>query len=167
MAKDKSKISGKDAKASQGPRMLNRKARHDYHISEVVECGMELLGTEVKSLRAGQAKIDEAFARIRGGQVYLIGMNIVHYPQAAAAMQHEQVRERRLLLHRRQIVECLKHVTQKGNTLVPLAVYFKHGWAKCELGLASGKRSFDKRDAIRKRDQQRDIAREMSKRRRG
>ena len=145
-------------------RIVNRKARHDFHILEVVECGMELVGTEVKSLRAGQARIDEAFARVYNGQAFLVGADIAAYPQAVAAMQHAPKRDRRLLLHRRQIAELESHVRQKGNTIVPLAVYFKRGWAKCELGLAVGKRQYDKRDQLRQRDQQRDIAREISRR---
>ena len=154
-----------DKKAHAGPRVSNRKARHDYHISEVLICGMELLGTEVKSLRASQAKIDQAFARVRGGQLYLVGATISPYPQAAKGMQHEPNRDRRLLAHRRQIAQVESHVKQKGKTVVPLAIYFSGGWAKCELGIAEGKTQYDKRDVMRKRDQQRDIAREMNKRR--
>lgn len=148
------------------PRIANRKARYDYHILEVVECGMELLGTEVKSLRSGRAKIDDAFARVRGGEMFLVGATIDPYPQAAEGMQHEPTRDRKLLLRRRQIAQIESHVRQKGKTVIPLAIYFKRGWAKCELGVVEGKRSYDKREAIRKRDQQRDIAREMSRRRR-
>jgi SsrA-binding protein len=156
---------GEDHRGAGGPRILNRKARHDFAILEVVECGMELLGTEVKSLRAGQAKIDDAYARVRGGQVVLVGANIAMYPNAAGELQHEPLRDRRLLLHRRQIQALEAHVRQKGKTLVPLAVYFKKGWAKCELGVAVGKRMFDKRQAIKAREQQRDIQREMTRRR--
>ena len=162
MAKGK----GKDKeKVPHERRILNRKARHEFHILEAVECGLELTGTEVKSLRAGQAKIDEGFARVRGSQVYLTGVNIAHYPQAAPTMQHEPVRERRLLLHRRQIDKLQAHVVQKGHTLVPLAIYFKGGWAKCELAMAVGKRMYDKRQAIKQRDQQREISRQMGRRR--
>ncbi len=162
MAKEKDK-----KKAGAGtPRIQNRKARHDYHIEQVVECGIELLGTEVKSIRAGQCKIDEGYARIRGGEVMLLGVNIAHYQQAGPSMQHEPLRERKLLLRRRQIDELLAHVTEKGNTLVPLAMYFSRGWAKVELGLATGKQQFDKRQDLKKKDAQRDIAREMSRRRR-
>lgn len=125
---------------------------------------MELSGTEVKSLRAGSARIDEAHARLRNGEVYLVGANIAQYPQAAAAAQHDPDRPRKLLVHRRQILALAAHVNQKGHTLVPLAIYFKRGWAKCELGLAVGKRRYDKRQAIRKRDQQRDVARELTRR---
>jgi SsrA-binding protein len=150
----------------RSPRIVNRKARHDYHILEVLECGIELLGSEVKSLRAGSVKIDDAYARIRGGELFLVGANISLYPQAGPANQHDPQRDRKLLVRRRQIAQLLSHVTQKGKTLVPLAMYFKRGWAKCEIGLAVGKRQYDKRQALRKRDQQRDIAREMNRRRR-
>ena len=150
----------------RGVRIANRKARHDYSIIEVVECGILLHGTEVKSLRDGQAKIDEGFARLRGGEVYLVGVNIALYPQASSAMQHEPTRDRKLLLHKRQIAQLEAHVRQKGRTVIPLALYFKRGWAKCELGIAVGKRHFDKRDDLRKKDHQRQMAREMSRRRR-
>jgi len=155
----------KDKTHTHQPRITNRKARHDYRISEVVECGIELRGTEVKSLRAGQAKIDEAYGRLREGEIFLVGANISPYPQAAEGMQHEPTRDRKLLLRRRQIAYLESHVKQKGKTIVPLAIYFKRGWAKCEIGLAEGKRSFDKREDIRKRDQQRDIDRELRRRR--
>src|SRR5512142_661726 len=127
MSKQKDKSQGGPPKTA---RIVNRRARHEYHILEAVECGMELVGTEVKSLRAGQAKIDEAYARVRGGQAFLVGVNIATYPMAAAAMQHDPSRDRRLLLHRRQIDHLQAHALQKGNTLIPLAVYFKDGWAK-------------------------------------
>jgi SsrA-binding protein len=158
---------GKSAKkkAKHTPRVTNRKARHDFHILEVVECGIELLGTEVKSLRAGQGKIDDAHARVRGGEVFLVGATIAHYAEAAEAMQHDPARDRRLLLRRRQIAQLEAHVRQKGKTLVPLAIYFKRGWAKVELGIAVGKKHYDKREAIRRRDQQRDMQRELRRRR--
>jgi len=148
-------------------RVANRKARHEYHIIEVVECGLALTGTEVKSLREGRAKIDEGYARVRDGEAFLVGVNISPYPNAAPAMQHDPLRERKLLLRRRQIAQLETHGRQKGKTLVPLALYFKGGWAKCELGVAVGKRSYDKREAIRKRDQQREMQREMRRRGRG
>ena len=155
----------KEQPEKRGVRIVNRKARHDYRISEVVECGMALKGTEVKSLRAKQARIDEAFARVIDGQVFLVGANISLYPQAAPGLQHDPARDRKLLLHRRQIAQIESHVRQKGKTVVPLAVYFKRGWAKVELGIAEGKREYDKRDTLRKRDQQREMAREMNRRR--
>ncbi len=155
-----------DKNEKKSVRISNRKARHDYKIVEVVECGIVLMGTEVKSIRTGQAKIDEAYARVRGGEVFLVGANIAQYAQASAAMQHEPTRERKLLLHKRQIAQLEAHVRQKGKTIVPLAVYFKRGIAKCELGIAEGKRQYDKRETVRKRDAQRDMAREIARRRR-
>ena len=155
----------KQSEKPKGVRIVNRKARHDYSITEVVECGLELTGTEVKSLRAGQARIDEAYARVSDGEVFLVGSDIAQYPQATAAMQHAPKRDRKLLLHKRQIEQLEAHTRQKGKTVVPLAMYFKRGWAKCELGIAEGKRQYDKRQDLRKRDQQRDIAREMNRRR--
>ncbi len=155
----------KESKEHQ-PRVRNRKARFDYHILEVVECGISLLGTEVKSLRAAQAKIDDAYARVQNGEVFLVGATIAAYPQAAEGMQHDPTRDRKLLLKRRQIAQLESHVKQKGKTIVPLAIYFKRGWAKCELGIVEGKRNYDKRDTIRKREQQREIAREMRRRHR-
>ena len=148
------------------PRITNRKAKHDYHVLEVLECGLDLTGTEVKSLRAGAAKIDEAYAHIRNGEVFLVGANIAGYPQASPNMQYAPTRDRKLLLHRRQVRQLEVHVRQKGKTLIPLVIYFKRGWAKCEIGLAIGKRQYDKREAIKKREQQRDIDRAMSRRRR-
>lgn len=148
-----------------GVRILNRRARHEYAITEVVECGLELTGTEVKSLRAGQAKIDEAYARVLDGQAFLLEANISPYDHAAPGMQHEPKRARRLLLHRAQIRKLLTHATQKGQTIVPLAVYFKHGWAKCELGLAVGKQLHDKRRSLKEREQKRDVDRELRRRR--
>ena len=142
----------------EGPRIANRKARRNFHVVEVVECGIELTGTEVKSLRDGQARIDDGYARIHGGELFLIGTSIATYPNARGVLQHDPLRDRKLLLHRRQIAQLQTHVNQKGKTLVPLAIYFKGGWAKCELGVAVGKRSYDKREAIRKRDQEREMA---------
>ena len=150
---------------SHSPRIVNRKARHNFHILEVVECGLELQGTEVKSLRAGSMQIDEAHARVRGQEVFLVGSTIAAYPQAGP-VQHDPTRDRKLLLHRRQIAQLAAHVAQKGRTLVPLVIYFKKGWAKCELGVAVGKRAYDKRQALRERDQRREIDRELRRRRR-
>lgn len=160
------KKSKKKESAHKGVRITNRKARHNFHILEVLECGIELAGTEVKSLRAGQARIDESYARIDDGQLMLVGANIAQYPHAKGSLQHDPARNRKLLVHRRQIARLEFHVRQKGKTLVPLAMYFKRGWAKCEIGLALGKRQYDKREAIKEREQKRDIAREMSRRRR-
>lgn len=163
MAKKKSK-SGDEKGKPNTPHLRNRKAFHDYHILEKVECGMELFGTEIKSLRAGQAKIDESYARIDNGQVYLISATIAAYQQADEKMQHDPTRKRKLLLHRRQIQQLETMVLQKGRTLVPLAVYFKNGWAKCELGIAEGKQLHDKRQSLKERQQKLDIDRELRRR---
>lgn len=160
----------KKASANKGnknprpPRVKNRRARFDYEIIEKVECGLELLGTEVKSLRAGNASLEGAFAKIRADEVFLCGANIVEYRQAVGTLQHEPMRDRKLLLHRRQIHKLQIHVLQKGHTLIPLALYFKAGWAKCELAAVVGKRDYDKRRSIQKRQQQRDMDREMASR---
>jgi len=150
---------------SRWPRITNRRARFEYHILEKVECGMELVGTEVKSLRAGNASLEGAFGRIRDGELYLCGANIAVYPQAVGALQHDPLRDRRLLAHRHQLRRLEAHVAQKGHTLIPLAIYFSsRGWAKCELAAAVGKRQYDKRQAIRKRQQQREVQRELRRR---
>ena len=151
-------------KGKKTPRISNRRAFHDYHVLEKVEAGLELLGTEVKSLRAGNAGLENAYAAIRGGQVFLVDAEIAIYPQAVGSLQHEPLRTRRLLLHRSQIRQLQVHAEQKGHTLIPLALYFKGGWAKCEIAAAIGKKLYDKRATLQKRQQERDIAREMRRR---
>jgi len=138
--------------------MTNRKARHHFEILQRCEAGIALRGTEVKSARAGHVSLDEGFARCRDGEVWLYGVHIKPYAQAAIH-NHEPLRPRKLLLHRRQIRLLEDHADQQGCTLIPLAFYFKRGYAKVELGLARGKRDFDKREAIKKREQQREMAR--------
>lgn len=150
--------------AKHSPRISNRRARHEFHILEVVEAGLALQGTEVKSLRAGSASLEDAYVRVRGGEALLVGLNVAAYAHAGPLMQHDAKRDRKLLLHGRQVLRLAEHTRVKGNTAVPLAIYFKDGWAKCEVGLAVGKKHYDKRDAIRQRDQKRDIAREMRRR---
>jgi len=153
---------GKDKQGEAGgrtPRVQNRRARFDFHIIEKVECGLQLAGTEVKSLRAGNATLAGAYARVSGGEVFLCGANIAIWPQATGVLQHDPLRDRKLLLHRRQIARLETHAAQKGHTLVPLALYFKGGWAKCELGIAVGKRTHDKRQAMQKREHQREMDR--------
>jgi SsrA-binding protein len=150
---------------ANAPHIRNKRARHDYHISEKVEAGIELMGTEVKSIRAGGAKIEEAYVRIDGDQVYLVGANISPYKQAADGMQHDPTRKRRLLLHRRQIEQLRGHVQQKGKTLVPLSLYFSKGWAKIEVGVAEGKQKHDKRRDLKKRDHEREMQRAMRRNR--
>jgi len=146
------------------PRITNRRARFDYHLLEKVEAGLELRGTEVKSLREGRASLDGAYAQIRNGEVFLCGATIAEYPQAAGALQHDPTRDRKLLLHSREIRKLQAHVQQKGRTIIPLAIYFRRGWAKCELAAAVGKRKFDKRQAILERQQKREAEREISRR---
>ncbi len=142
-------------------RILNRRARYEYHIVETVEAGIVLKGSEVKSLRDGRASIEEAYARIANGQVVLIGCNIQTYPPATTR-NHDPLRDRRLLLHHREIRKLLAKVTQAGFTLVPLSIFFNdRGLAKVELALVRGKTHADKREDIRKREHQRDIDRAM------
>ncbi len=141
---------------------MNRRARHDYFITDTVEAGIVLSGTEVKSLRTGQASIQESFAGPKDGGIYLINAYIPEYKQAGAHLQHETRRPRQLLLHKREVNKLLGAVKREGMTLVPLGIYFnKRGIAKIELGLAKGKQHADKRAAIKERDWKRDKARIM------
>jgi SsrA-binding protein len=141
----------------------NRKARHDYAILDTYEAGLALTGTEVKSLRAGRASLVDAFAQERNGEFYLHGMHIPEYTQGTWT-NHEPRRTRKLLLHRLEIDRLIGKVRESGLTLVPLQVYFADGWAKVEIGLARGKRAYDKRQDLAKRDAQREIAREFGRR---
>ena len=138
----------------------NPKATHDYHILETWECGIVLTGTEVKSLRNGKASIKEAYARLRNGEVFLDGMNITPYEQGNR-YNHDPVRTRKLLLHRKEIEKLIGAVEQKGLTLVPLKLYFKDGIAKVELSVARGRKLYDKREALKKQDARRDIDRAL------
>ncbi|MBW2019544.1 MAG: SsrA-binding protein SmpB [Deltaproteobacteria bacterium] len=136
----------------------NRKARHDYFILDEYEAGMVLLGTEVKSLRLGRANLKDSYANVRGGEVFLYNMHIGEYPFAAHG-NHDPLRPRKLLLHKEEIKRLTGKVKEKGQTLVPLQVYFKAGKAKVTLALAKGKRKYDKREAIRKREEKRELDR--------
>jgi len=137
----------------------NRKARFDYHILESFEAGLSLVGTEVKSLRAGKANLKDSYARYRGGELWLVGMHISPYEQGNR-QNHEPERERKLLMGAREIRKLRRQVEEKGLTLVPLRVYFtEKGWAKVEIALAKGKAKYDKRQAIAKRDSDRATAR--------
>ena len=142
----------------------NRKARHDYTLVEILECGIQLTGTEVKSLRLGQASLVDCFARVRGGELWLEGMHIPPYDQGDKRT-HEPMRPRKLLVHRRQLAQLQRESTEKGLSLVPLRVYFSHGVAKVELATAKGKRQHEKRQAIATRDAQREAERELGRRR--
>ena len=138
----------------------NRAARHDYHILETVEAGLVLFGPEVKTLRSGRASLVDSFAKVEGGEVFLYNVDIPLYA-SAGYVRVEPRRVRKLLLHDQQIARLGGQVAQKGLTLVPLRLYFKHGIAKIELALAKGKKEFDKRDSIRKRETEREMRRRM------
>ncbi|MEV4625682.1 SsrA-binding protein SmpB [Micromonospora sp. NPDC049523] len=144
----------------------NRKARHDYAILDTYEAGMALTGTEVKSLRAGRASLVDAFAQERSGELFLHGMHIPEYTQGTWT-NHEPRRTRKLLLNRIEINRLLGKLKESGLTLVPLSVYFNDGWAKVEIGLARGKKSYDKRQDLAKRDADREIAKAAGRRGKG
>lgn len=137
----------------------NRKARHDYFIEETYEAGIALVGTEVKSLRSGKANLRDSYAEVLNGEVVVHNMHISPY-EKGNRFNHDPKRTRKLLLHKQEIRRLLGKTQQKGFTLIPLRVYFKRGKAKMEIALARGKKLYDKRDAIAKRDAQREIARE-------
>lgn len=136
----------------------NRRARHDYTILETLEVGIELRGTEVKSLRAHKASLAESFARVDNGELFVCNMHINPY-EYGSYTNVDPVRKRKLLAHKKEIGRLITLVSQKGITLIPLKVYFKRGLAKVELALAKGKRQFDKRDSIKKREAKREVER--------
>lgn len=139
--------------------VTNRKARHEYEIIDTVEAGLVLLGSEVKSLREGKASLADAYARVKVGEVFVIGMHISPYKQASFEPA-DPLRERKLLLNKREIKKLDRQVLEKGVTLIPLRLYFKNNIAKIELGLCRGKRQYDKKRAIAQRDAKRDMQRE-------
>ncbi len=141
----------------------NRKARHEYELLEKVEAGIVLTGTEVKSLRNGKANLEDAYADINQGEVWLQGCDIPEYLQANR-MNHVPKRPRKLLLHRREIDKLEAKSGEKGLTLVPLSVYFKKGMAKVEIAVARGRKTYDKREAIKQQDAKRDMDRAMRRR---
>lgn len=154
----------KKPSSSNDRRILNRKARHNFHILQTVEAGIVLTGSEVKSLRAGAAQLTDAFVRINDDEATLYNCQIDRYP-AATDRNHEPLRPRRLLLHKRELAKLRPQAEQKGTTLVPLSIYFNaRGIAKIELALATGKKEFDKREDLRKRDHQREIDRAVTRR---
>ncbi|NOZ29746.1 MAG: SsrA-binding protein SmpB [Chloroflexi bacterium] len=136
----------------------NRKAYHDYHIEETIEAGIVLTGTEIKSIRQGKVNLRDGFAIIRDGEVWLLNVHIAPY-EGGNRMNHEPRRERKLLLHRREINRLASRVQERGWTLVPLRLYLKDNIAKVELALVRGKRQYDKRQAIAKREAEREIRR--------
>ncbi|MGZ4274784.1 MAG: SsrA-binding protein SmpB [Solirubrobacteraceae bacterium] len=152
----------------QGRKLVasNRKARHDYHIDDVYEAGLVLTGTEVKSLRAGHASLVDGFAHIRDGEAWLAGVHIPEYTEGTWT-NHEPRRERKLLLHRHEILRLIGKTKETGVTLVPLSLYFKDGKAKVEIALARGKRSYDKRAALAEKQATRETERALARRNRG
>lgn len=151
------------SKGQQSPKTVNKKAYRNFELVERFEAGLELLGTEVKSLRAGQGDLTGSYARIEKGQCWLVGAKIAQYQQAGAA-GHEPERKRKLLLHKREILKIRTKLEQRGFTLVPLQIYFNdRGFAKIELALAKGKRQYDKRRAIAERQQKQDVERDTKK----
>ncbi len=157
-------VAGTDMAESIKEIVRNKKARFDYEIIESFEAGIVLVGSEVKSIRQKKASIQESYARIKNGEIYLTGMNIAIY-EMANRFNHEPLRERKLLLHKREIKRLIGKVQEKGFTLVPLRLYFKDGKVKVEVGLARGKAKYDKRRDIQKREGDREIQREWKNRR--
>ena len=138
----------------------NRKARHDYFIHETYEAGIELKGTEVKSLRAGRANLRDSYAEVKDGEIWVEHMHISPYEQGNI-FNHDPLRRRRLLMHKKEILKLFGKTREKGFTLIPLKIYFRNGRAKMELALASGKHNYDKRDALAEKSAKRDIERAL------
>ena len=142
--------------------ILNRRAKHDYFIDEVLEAGIELTGTEIKSIRQGSANIKDSYAIIRNNEVILLNMFVAEYKQGNI-FNHKETRDRRLLLHRKEINKLIKY-KEKGNyTFIPLKLYFKKNLLKVELGVCRGKKEYQKKETIKERDIQRDIKKQISK----
>jgi len=139
----------------------NRQARFNYEIIETYEAGIELVGTEVKSIKNGQANMQDAFAIVRKGQIMLLNMHVSPYQATSHLFNHEPTRTRRLLMHRQEIRKLIGKVEQKGLTMVPLKLYLKNGWIKVDLALVRNKKLHDKREDIKKREDKRDMARAM------
>jgi SsrA-binding protein len=156
----------KNKEAGDGIKIVcrNKRAFHQYNVQDSLECGIVLTGTEVKSLREGSASLEDAYAKIEEGEVWLIGSDIPEYTMGNR-MNHKPKRPRKLLLHRREIAKFAGKASERGFTLVPLRMYFKEGRAKVELAVARGKQLYDKRQDQKKADAQREIRRAMSSRR--
>jgi len=140
----------------------NRKAYHDYHIQDKIEAGIVLTGTEIKSIRAGRVSLGEAYVRPEGGELWLLNAHIARY-EASSYLSHEPRRPRKLLLHRKQINNLTSKVSEKGLTLVPLKLYIKDSIAKVEVALAKGKKLYDKRESIARRETEREIGRAVKR----
>ncbi|MEG1524879.1 MAG: SsrA-binding protein SmpB [Clostridia bacterium] len=147
---------------AKGTKLLaqNRKARHDYFVEDTLECGMELLGTEVKSIRRGQCNLKDCYAQVKGGELFVIGMHISPYEQGNIN-NHDPFRIRRLLAHKREILKLGASAQQDGLSLIPLSLYLKDGRVKMEIAVAKGKKLYDKRHAIAERDAGREMDRRM------
>lgn len=163
MAK-KSKAAKKEENKNEKMIGENRKARHDYEILDRLECGIQLTGSEVKSLRDGKLSLSESFASVVGGEVFLINCEISPYSQSSEYLNHEAKRRRKLLLHKREIAKFASKSEEKGLTLVPLKMYFKEGKAKVLLGIGKGRQMHDKREKLKKDVAKRDIDRAMKRR---
>jgi SsrA-binding protein len=159
----KTRAATKDAGEAVHVVARNRKARHEYDLIEKIEAGLVLTGTEVKSLRTGKANIEDAYADIDRDEVWLLGADIPEYLQANR-MNHKPKRPRKLLLHRSEIAKLAAKASEKGLTIVPLSIYFKKGIAKVEICVARGRKSYDKREAIKQSDAKRDIERALRRR---
>lgn len=134
----------------------NRKARYDFHIEDTISCGIALTGTEIKSIRAGKAQLKDSFAKMEKGELWLYNCNISPY-QYGNRFNHNPTRKRKLLLHKKEIVKLYGKTKEKNLVLIPLKIYFSHNWAKLELALAKGKKMYDKRESIKKKELQRTI----------
>jgi SsrA-binding protein len=154
----------KDSDPNQRSIAQNRKASHNFLVLDTLECGIVLVGSEVKSLRNGKASLEEAYARVKEGEVWIVGCDIAEYTEANR-FNHQPKRPRKLLMHRREIKRFAAQAFQKGMTLVPLKMYFKEGRAKVLLGLCKGKQKHDKREAMKTAEVKRDIQRQMYRRR--
>ncbi len=141
----------------------NRKARHEYHLTEEVEAGLALKGTEIKSIRAGRVSLQEGFVTFEGGEAWLVNVHIAPY-DPASGQNHEPRRRRKLLLHRREIERLQAHAQEKSFTVVPIRLYLKDGRAKVEIALARGKKLYDKRQDLAKRDSKRQVERALKER---
>ena len=150
----------KKPKTKDAPLAQNKKARHDYQILETLEAGLVLTGTEIKSVRERRINLKDGFAQIHNGEAWLMNVHISEYTQGNR-FNHDPLRARKLLLHKKEIQKLTGQTSEKGITIVPLKVYLKHGFAKVLLGIAKGKHDYDKRETIKKRDQEREIRRTL------
>ena len=150
----------KKPKTKDAPLAQNKKARHDYQILETIEAGLVLTGTEIKSVRERRINLKDGFAQIHNGEAWLMNVHISEYTQGNR-FNHDPLRARKLLLHKKEIQKLTGQTSEKGITIVPLKVYLKHGFAKVLLGIAKGKHDYEKRETIKKRDQEREIRRTL------